>query len=268
MSSNLKKIGVSAVVASHNEAALLDNCLGSLGFCDEVLVFDLESKDSTAAVAKKHHARLIPHHNVPAVEMLHKDAIGLMKYDWMLITDPDEVIDETLASLVSDYFPRINKKIGVVFVPIQYYFKGKPLKGGVWGGHKNRRLLVHTKRVEFVPNVHDGVHLRKSYSSETVSYSNGNIIHHYWINSYRQLITKHLRYIRGEGKSRFDRGERYNWRILAKTPLQSFKEYWRIYKGYKDGPTGLFLALFWAWYNWACILSLRKYQRSQEALID
>lgn len=259
-----KKIAASAVIASHNEAQLLDSCLASLSFCEEIVVYDLESQDSTADIAKKHGTRLVSHAIVPAVEMVHKEASRLIKNDWMLITDPDEVISVELSNQLLKLFPSIEDDVGMVFVPIQYYFKGRPLSGGIWGGLKKRRLLVHIKKVNFIPNVHDGVRLKPGFLRKDIEYSENNVVHHFWMSSYGQLISKHRRYIKGEGKTRYDRGERFARRLLILTPVKSFREYLISYHGFRDGARGIFLALFWAWYNWSCLLSLKRYQQLKE----
>ncbi len=43
---------MTAMVSSHNEARLLEACLATRAFCDELIVIDIASDDDTSAVAE------------------------------------------------------------------------------------------------------------------------------------------------------------------------------------------------------------------------
>jgi len=81
------------------------------------------------------------------------------------------------------------------------------------------------------------------------------------MNSYKQLVEKHKRYIKQEGKSRYENGMRIKLRSILKTPYKSFKFCFYIKKAYKDGLLGLFLSFFWMWYSVSAEISLYKYQK-------
>jgi glycosyltransferase involved in cell wall biosynthesis len=261
-----KKLPITSIVASLNEGHILADCLSSVAFTDEVLVVNLESTDNTVEIATAANATIIDHKRVPVVEIIHTEMSKKSKNDWLLLTDPDERIGESLADDLRKELPTYNKeKIGVVYAPMQYYFKKKRLRGGVWGGIKQHQLLANRQRAVFSPNVHNGVKLRDGYVLHHMQYHNDNVIHHYWMSSYRQLFEKHNRYIKAEGKARYDNGVRYSTKLAIKTPLTNLYDAYIREKGYKDGLTGFFLACFWAWYNSLSIQSLKKYERSLNA---
>ena len=53
------RLPISALVASGNEAKELRRCLATLGFCDEIIVVDLESTDDTISVAEQAGAGVV-----------------------------------------------------------------------------------------------------------------------------------------------------------------------------------------------------------------
>jgi len=142
----MEKIPVSAVVVTYNEELFLENCLKSISFCEELVVIDLGSTDKSLEIAEKYATKVIHHERVPVVEVIHAKIKEFVKFDWVLITDPDEVTDEKLANQIVELFNnrlKTDLKIGAVNVPWVFYFKSKRLIGTVWGGINRRVLLVN-----------------------------------------------------------------------------------------------------------------------------
>lgn len=253
---------ISAVVVTFNEGHLLEQCLRSIQFCDEIIVVDLGSTDNSVDIALKLGARVLSHERVPIVEIVRHWAVDKIKHDWMLITDPDEAIHQNLAREIVNRLPNIPNDVAVIWAPIQFYFKQYPLKGTIWGGNNNRLLLLNKQRIRLHPKVHHaGIELRTGFRSMAFPLEDNNIIHHYWMQSYGTLISKHRRYIKQEGKAKFESGERGSFKLLLKVGVRSFYQCYIVKKGYRDGLTGLFLSLLWGWYNTGSTISLLKYQR-------
>lgn len=96
------KAPVTGVVVSFNEADLLERCLPSLSFCDEVLVVNMECTDATPEVTARHGARMVEHHRVPTVELVLEWASTQARNDWILSIDPDEVVDPKLGRQITE----------------------------------------------------------------------------------------------------------------------------------------------------------------------
>src|SRR4051794_41739520 len=84
------RLPVTAIIASRNEAALLQDRLAELARCDEVIVIDLESTDRTSEIAEAAGARLVHHALVPIAGGARAEVAGLARHDWLLFADPDE----------------------------------------------------------------------------------------------------------------------------------------------------------------------------------
>lgn len=260
---------VTAIVSSHNEARLLDRCLPTLGFCEELIVIDIASDDDTTAVARRHGARVLHHDWVPIAERARLELVGEASHDWLLFMDPDEAVPATLAAELTELVPRLAEDVGVVDCPWQFYFRDRPLRGTVWGGISRKRTLARRGGAELRPTVHSGTKPLPGRRVEVVEYSGDNAILHYWAAGWRPLIEKHWRYLGLEGRDRLAQGLVTGVRDILATPLPAFYESFVRRKGYRDGLTGLGLSLLWAAYSTgAKIALLRELRRTDTTVVS
>jgi glycosyltransferase involved in cell wall biosynthesis len=257
----MDKLPISALVASYNEGHLLEDCLKSLQFCDEIYFVNLGSSDNSIEIAKIYATVIAENEKVNTIEQIFPKYIPLLKHDWVLLIDPDERLDVELQKDILTFLKNPPEDCGKINVPIRYYYKNKALKGTVWGGLRFGRLLIKKSNNEISNNVHIAVNLKPGFNKYTIPYKKDNVDHHFWASNYEQMLEKHKRYVQKEGKAKYSKGERYSIYKHLKETIQSFYDCYFKYKGYLDGYTGLFLSVFYAWYNWASILSLKKYQK-------
>lgn len=88
---------ITAVVLTKNEEKHILDCLKSLSFCDEVLVIDDDSTDSTKKLAKEAGAVVIEHPLQENFSAQRNFALEKAKNDWVLFIDADEVVSKKLA---------------------------------------------------------------------------------------------------------------------------------------------------------------------------
>jgi len=250
---------ISALVVCLNEGKILGRCLASIRFCDEIVVYDLGSTDNSAEIARAAGAVVRIHKRVPHAEIIYSSEFPKLKHDWILLTDPDEELNAELKKEVLERFSAIPKRTGAVRVPMQYYFKSHALKGTIWGGISNHRFLINRNRAYFRPLVNTAAFIKDGYEMEAWPYRRG-LIHHYWMSSYREFFSKHRRYLKEEGKARYERGDRVGYLGIIRSPWRSFHESFFTKKGYLDGLLGLSLSLFWAWYNTSAMVRLKREQ--------
>jgi glycosyltransferase involved in cell wall biosynthesis len=252
---------VTAIIGSHDEAALLRRCLPTVAFCDEVIVIDIDSRDDTAAVAEEHGARVLRHAWVPIAERARLELIGEAKHDWLLFLDPDEVLPPALAEQIAEVVPTLDPDVAVVDCPWQFYFRDKPLRGTIWGGISRKRTLARRGAADLRPSVHSGTRIPRGFRSHDIPFSGDNAIAHYWAPGYRALIAKHWRYLKLEGPDRLGHGMITGFRDIATTPFPSFYESFVKREGYRDGPAGLALSLVWAGYSTGAKVALLREMR-------
>jgi glycosyltransferase involved in cell wall biosynthesis len=254
------KLPISAIIVGYNEARFLPACLQGLSFCAEVLYYDLGSSDNSCEIANQFGAIVIHHERVLSCEWIHAKFAKSTKYEWILISDPDEVIDSFLAKDIYQIFSKsISDDVGAFLVPWIFYFKHQKLSGTAWGGVNKRVLIAHNQRFNFTADIHIGRHLNAGFRYEEIKFEKSNFIHHYWMQSYYKLFEKHLRYLNNEGTARYKIGLRTSLKTIIKEPIVQFRYSFFVRKGYRDGIVGLFLSFFWAWYQTSALISLYRH---------
>lgn len=257
------EIGFTGIVVTLNEERYLKASLESLSFCDELIVVDLGSTDSSVEIARAAGAQVLTHERVPVVEKVREFAMRKARHDWIVFQDPDEVMPPSLGESLRAVV-EAKPEAAVVRAPIQFYFKEKPLNCCVWGVRNNSKvLLVHRDRINLRPLVHRGYEPLPGYEEVSIPRSGENFIRHYWMSSYGQLFEKHLRYIRNEGESRHNSGQRFSWPSMLVDTMRAVKMNLVDYRGLFGGPTGIFLSFFYGWYVLMGWLSLRSFQKKR-----
>jgi hypothetical protein len=198
------------------------------------------------------------------VEHARGAAMPLCRNDWVVRLDPDEVLPpETNAMLRAAI--TANAEAAMVTMNFQYYFRGKPLRGTRWQVLRIP-LAIRKSMVRISTNVHAGYIVAQG--GRTIDIPDSGLesrVQHYWVDTYAQLFEKHNRYIKFEGKARYDQGQRFSWGSALWDGLRSIKNNLIKDRGIFCGFDGIFLSFFHAWYVFNSHLSLRRYERELRA---
>ncbi|HEX5066527.1 MAG TPA: glycosyltransferase family 2 protein, partial [Myxococcota bacterium] len=87
---------LSAVIITRNAAGVLDGCLDSLAFVEEIVVVDSESSDGTRELAAKRGARVVQK-EWNGYGRQRQFAVEQARNDWVLCIDADERVSPPLA---------------------------------------------------------------------------------------------------------------------------------------------------------------------------
>jgi len=252
---------ISAVVVTFNEAGILEDCLKSLAFCDEIVGIDLGSSDPSVEILKKYGAKVHPFPKTPVVEEAKHFALQFCRNDWILFIDPDERVDSLLAADIKSMISEDQGNTGIILVPWLFYYKGKALKGTFWGHSKvSKQIIINRHRATINLFVHGGYRVINQAVSKEIPRKGSNVLHHFWMSSMNTLLAKHKMYIVKEGAAKYELGVRFSRKKQLKGILTEFYDSFVIYKGYRDGLTGLFLSLFRSWYVFESLSSLKQYE--------
>ena len=247
---------ITAVVVCHNEAHHMQACLERLTWVDELLVVDLASTDDSAAIAHRFAHRVITQGHSPIVEPVRCTAARMAKHDWLLFVDPDErypdsLIDDVRVALACDAQPD-HRDAGIIELPMHYYFKRRRLRCTAWGKPVHYRpALVNRQRCDIRPLICRGFELREGFRRTRVDghATSDNCIVHYWIDSYRELFSKHVRYVAREGYAQWLDGKRFGFRAAVTSPAIEFKRNLIDRAGLQGGPRGVILSVVYSLYH-------------------
>ena len=90
---------LSAVLITRNAAPVLDACLESLAFADEIVVVDSASTDGTQDIAERRGARLVQKEWL-GFGRQKQFAVEQARHDWVLCLDADERVSPELAASI------------------------------------------------------------------------------------------------------------------------------------------------------------------------
>jgi glycosyltransferase involved in cell wall biosynthesis len=90
---------LSAVLITRNAAHVLEQCLESIAFADEIVVVDSASTDGTAQIAARRGARIVQKEWL-GYGRQKQFAVEQAKHDWVLCIDPEEQVSPELAASI------------------------------------------------------------------------------------------------------------------------------------------------------------------------
>lgn len=229
---------LSAVINTRNEAANIIRCLHSVvAHVDEVVVVDMESRDGTAALARKYTKRIYRHKYLGYVEPARNFAIAKASGDWVLVIDADEILPESLGLRLRQL---IEGKYNFYRIPRKNLIFGRWIQHSGWWPDYQIRLF---KKDSVVWN--DEIH------SIPITYGEGidlpalpqEALMHFNYTGIDQYIERLMRYTSVEALQLVKENIPFNWKNIFHKPAHEFLTRFFVWEGYKDGLHGLVLSI-------------------------
>lgn len=119
---------LTAAIIAKNEALVIEACIQSVLFADEILILDSGSTDGTQALCKKYPVKLIET-DWPGFAAQRARALNLVTTDWVLFIDADERVTPelqinilaTIDNPQGNVAFRIERKASFLGYPIKHY---------------------------------------------------------------------------------------------------------------------------------------------------
>jgi glycosyltransferase involved in cell wall biosynthesis len=234
-------MSLTAIILTYNEEEHISDCLASVRFADQVIVFDSFSTDHTVPRANQTGAQVIQrrfddyaHQRNAALEAAHTD--------WVLFVDADERISPELQNEIQTAL--VNPTAAAFQIPRHNYIFGRLTKGAGWyPDYQTRLLCVGKTHYDTARPVHEVVLVDGSIGTLTQP------IIHFNYHDVAQFHQKQRRYSAFDARTLFEAGVQPKFRHLITQPLRHF--WWRFVtlRGYQDGLHGLRLSALMAWYE-------------------
>ena len=230
------RTGLSACIITYNEADRIDDCVRSVGFCDEVIVVDSHSTDATREQAAARGARVIER-DWPGYRSQKQFAVEAAHHDWVLCLDADERVSDELRAEIEGWRQCGFGDFAGWSVPrITDYF-GRFLRHG--NAYPDRLVRLFDRR-------RGGWVGREIHENTRVQGRLGRLHGHLEHYAYRSL-TDHLsrmqRYADLMGQALYESGKRCGLAKVLLNPLWRFVRGYLLRLGFLDGWRGLVFAL-------------------------
>ena len=227
---------LTAIVLTLNAERVLEDCLGGLGFADEILVVDSGSRDRTPEIASAHGAKVL-RRKLERFDAQRNWAMERASSPWVLFVDADERVPAELAAEIRATLERAGDGGPDAYsIPRINYFLGRRMRFGGWGSDRVVRLM-RRRKVRWEGPVHE-----KPRGAGAVGALRNALIHHpyptlsdYW--------DKMERYSRLKAAEDHRRGRVAGALRILFHPKWVFGRMYVLRGGFLDGKHGLVLAL-------------------------
>lgn len=246
---------LSVLIPCFNNEDIIEDCLRSVRWADEVVVCDSFSTDGTLDIAGRYADRIIQREYQNSASQKNW-AIPQLAHCWALIVDTDERVSESLRAEIQAVLE--NPGGATAFrIPRANHVFGRVLRhGGSWPDYQIRLFQRDHARYE-----DREVHAHMVVDGEVGTLSSP--LHHFphrSLRSFRRVLLQ--RYTTWEALQKHKQGVKFHWHTVLIRPPGAFIHRYVVRQGYRDGWQGLFMASLWGTYVAITYLKLRKLQRS------
>jgi glycosyltransferase involved in cell wall biosynthesis len=248
---------LSALLVVHNEEAQLADCLGCLGFADEIVVVLDKCTDRSREIAAGFGARLVE--GAWSREGDRRNlGIESCRSDWILEIDADERVPAATAAAIHAAIGAAPP--GYFLVPYRNFVGGRPIRYG-WGAYNGvaqKPSLFSRGAKRWGPQ---RVHPAVSLSGERQQLAAA--IDHYVDRDLHDMMARLNNYSTLAALDLVEAGAAPR---LAAALRRVPSRFWKSFvarRGYREGPWGLALGLFSALYPLLTYLKVVTHQQSR-----
>jgi len=232
----MNRARLSVVVITHNEARLIEDCLRSVQWADEIVVLDSGSTDDTVARCR----RFTPHVHVtdwPGFGPQKNRAIDHATGEWVLSIDADETVSPELRASIEIVLTQAHSPVAYEIERLSS-FCGRPMRHSGWWPDPVLRLF-RRGQARFSDDL---VHEKVLTNGGAIGRLSGLLMHQS-VRSIEQSLDKANRYSSAGAQMQQVRGKRSG---LGKAIVHGLWAFMRVYvfkRGFLDGREGFVLAV-------------------------
>lgn len=275
-------VDISILILTLNEEPNIHECLESVKWSNDIVVFDSFSTDETLKIAKTFGARTFQR-KFDNFASQRNAALHNVNYknEWVLMVDADERISKNLVNEISEIIKNVNSEIVLFRIKRKDHLYGKWLKRSnnypTWFGRLVRPNKVYVNRI-----------VNEEYlTNGKIGYLKEHIIHHSYNAGFSAWIETQNRHSSMEAKIKdsSSNGEQFNIKdLFSKDPINRRKAskqialrlpfrplivfiYWYIIRlGFIEGKAGFNHCMLRAFYEYMLNLKVFELKRRKEGL--
>lgn len=246
---------LSVVMISKNAADVIEACLDSVQWADEIIVLDSGSDDTTCQLAHEKGAKVFSNTQWPGFGKQRQLAQQYATGDYIFMIDSDERITPELKASIQAMLQQ--PESGVVYnCARRNLFMGRFMKHSGWYPDKVTRLYAR-EQYQYNDNL---VHESLETQGATIKTLPGDLLHL----TCRDLIEfqqKQLKYAKAWAQERHQQGKTTGYSAIISHTVGAFFKTWLLRMGILDGKQGLILAFVNAQYTFNKYASLWELSR-------
>ncbi len=247
---------ISAVVLTKNNEKLIERCIVSLGFCEELLIIDDGSTDKTLEIAKKQRKDVHIYSHTLDGDFSKQRNFGLKKAkgEWVLFIDSDEEVSDQLQEEIKKAVG--NKTVNGYSLKRKDYFKGRWLTHGETS-HVTLLRLGRRGKGEWARPVHEVWNIEEPLQMLE------NPLHHYAHETISEFLADINTYSTMHARVSFEEGKRATFFTVISKPVGKFILNYFVRCGFLDGMQGLIMAIMMSFHSFLAQGKLWQMQNKQ-----
>ncbi len=249
---------LTAVVLTKNEEKNIERCIESLVFCDELIIVDDNSNDSSLEIAEKYKVKIYqrPLHN----NFSEQRNFGMQKAkeDWILFIDADEEVTEGLKREIMESIQ--SHDVAAYYIKRRDFFWGKELMFGETATVRNKGLIRLMKKSsgKWIRPVHE------EFRTEGKTSQLNSYLNHYPHPSINEFLQDINTYSTLRAQELYKNKSSLNAVSIIIYPLAKFILVYFIKLGFLDGPAGFAYAFFMTFHSFLVRAKLYQYLHVHE----
>lgn len=225
---------LSAIVITKDEERVIERCLRSLAFCDEILVVDSGSTDRTLELARACGATVQLHVDWQGFAVQRNRGLALARGEWTLMVDADEWVPDLLREQV--LLAVQHRHHAAYRMPRLSSYCGQFMRhGGWWPDHVTR--LMRTAKARYEGAVHERALIDGSVGTLTQP------LMHESFRDVEQVLGKVNTYSTWGARTLYDHGAAPGLATAVAHGLWSFMRTYIVKAGFLEGRRGFMLAV-------------------------
>lgn len=246
---------LTAVILTKNNQDVIEDCIKSVKFSDDIIVIDDNSSDDTVKICSKLQGRVFAHKLNDDFSIHRNFALSKVVKGWILYLDSDERITPELQDeIIKVTSDKVDNNIQGYFIRRQDIIFAKKLHHGEFGNIKLLRLAKKGNG-EWKRKVHEYWDI----SGDTAELSNPLI--HYSHKNISELITSINTWSSLHAVANAEEGKHSSLLKIIFMPLAHFFNNFIFKFGFLDGLLGFVLAIFMSFHSflsWSKLWMLQK----------
>lgn len=246
------KMNLSIVIICRNGSSRLAETLLSVqGIGNEIILYDSGSTDDSIEIAELFNVT-IKHGSWEGYGRNRYKASRLAKYDWILMLDTDEVLDNELREAILKI--DLGNENLVYNFRYKNFYGNKHLRYGEWGNDSHIRM-ANRKTVSIDQEiVHEKLFLQPGLHILTLN----GFIHHYTVKDSIDHARKAMEYAKLSAEKYLNQGKHSSIIKMYCSPLFSFIQNYLFKMGFRDGWMGFVCAAMTSWYTFLKYANLKE----------
>lgn len=247
---------LTAVIPTKNNEDIIQRCLESVKWADEIVIVDGYSTDRTLDICRRYTNKIVQNKFDGNFDKERNLGTDNSTGDWVLQLDSDEIVTDGMRKEVEKVL-QSDPEYSAYKFKRKNFFLGHPMRYGGW--YHDSLHFFRRGKARYRGKIHETLIVDGKIGQIDAD------VEHYPFTSIAQFIERHDGYSTREAQYIFEqRGVVPKREVMYNLKFKPLKLFWKFYikkQGFREGKHGLVFSVLYSWVhfiNWAKYWELLK----------